>query len=215
MKKRILVAGILLIGLGGLASVQLFHRPSSQPPQTLQTSFQYETPRPLQPFELQDQNGHLFDNDKLKQKWSLIFAGYTSCPDVCPTTLGKLSAVYPKLAQVAPIQVILLSVDPERDSQSKLKDYLAFFHPEFIGLRAEHPALLPFSRDLGLVYSLVGDGPDYQVDHSASLILISPDGRRYATIKPSSQTPGQLPQIRNDELLADFRTLVTQYQGPH
>jgi len=204
MDKKWLVSVILALGLGGLALLSLSG--SKGAPPELESGFVFPEPRELSEFSLTDQHGATFGRQQLKGKWSLIFAGYTSCPDVCPTTLGMLNAVYPALTAKGPFQVLFLSVDPERDSQAKLQDYMAFFNPAFIGLRAPHPALLPLTRELGLVYAMVGEGKDYQVDHSAGLVLISPEGRRLAVFKPQVGKA-----LRSDKLIADISKLMAWY----
>ncbi len=109
------------------------------------------------------------------------------------------------------LQVVFLSVDPARDTQAKLKDYINFFNPNFVAVTAPHSQLLPLTRELGFVYTMVGEGENYQVDHSASMVLISPDGTRVATVKPTSLDPRQLPQIRNKNLIHDVIALATHY----
>ncbi|MCE9686104.1 SCO family protein [Shewanella sp. AS16] len=207
MKKILLVVGLLLFGLAGL----MLAITDKQAPAPLRTSFEYPQARVLAPFRLTDQHGQVFDNARLMGKWSLFFLGYTSCPDLCPTTLGKLAAAYPELSALAPFQVVFISVDPQRDTQAKLLDYINFFNPEFIAATAGHEQLFPLSRSLGFVYALVGDGDDYQIDHSASMVLVSPAGERVAVIKPSA-SPGQAPQIRNQDLIADLGQIIRRHR---
>ncbi len=209
MKLIGIIAAIILVAAGAYASVQL-----NQPtPVKLQTSFEYPSPQPLAPFSLTDQRGNSFSNLDLQGKWSLFFIGYTSCPDVCPTTMGKLTSAYAGLNQVADVQVIFLSVDPQRDNTSKLQNYIKFFNPEFVAVTGEHKQLFPITRSLGFVYAMVGDGEDYQVDHSASFALVSPQGEKVAIIKPKSHSPGQLPQIKNSELIHDVNALIDKYSS--
>ncbi|MCG9712846.1 SCO family protein [Shewanella insulae] len=209
MKPLLIVLTLLIFsGLGAIAAMNFTGQ--ATPPELL-TSYRYPQQRPLSPFELTDQNGKAFTNVQLKDKWNLFFVGYTSCPDVCPTTLGKLAAAYRQLEGVVDLQVVFLSVDPARDTQKKLKDYIDFFNPNFVAVTATHSQLQPLTRELGFVYTMVGDGDNYQVDHSASMVLISPDGTRVATVKPTSLDPGKLPQIRNKNLIHDVIALATHY----
>ena len=137
--------------------------------------------------------------------------GYTSCPDVCPTTLQNLGFIYEDLQGIAKnSQILLVSVDPKRDSLDKLSQYIAYFNTEFIALRAEHDVLFPFARNLGLMYAINGEGDDYLVDHSASLVLINPDGNIAAIFKPE-QAVGKVPSINNDKLLSDYQKIVALY----
>lgn len=216
--------GLVLLGLGGVTAVQLQKNKQTNAIITsmqntkldLATSFVFPIAKPLAPFSLTDQHGNLFTNTQLNNKWSLFFIGFTSCPDVCPTTMGKLTAAYPELLEGADVQVIFLSVDPQRDTQDKLLDYMNFFNPEFVAITGPHSQLFPLTRDLGFVYAMIGDGEDYQVDHSASMALISPDGKKVAIIKPKSLEPGKLPQISNRNLITDIKTIIANYEviGP-
>ncbi|MCG9698048.1 SCO family protein [Shewanella sp. Isolate11] len=212
MNKKLLVAAMLLFGiLGSLVAIG-YHSSSSEPP-TLATSFLYPKQRSLAPFELTDQYGNRFDNARLQGKWSLIFIGYTSCPDVCPTTMAKLASAYKMLDHKVDLQVVFISVDPDRDNQQKLLDYINFFNPEFVAATGPHQQVLPLTRQLGMVYSMVGEGENYQVDHSASMVLISPAGHRYATIKPKAGQIGDIPQISITNLVGDIDKLNHYYQA--
>ncbi|MBU2892029.1 SCO family protein [Colwellia sp. D2M02] len=175
----------------------------------------YQEPRTIPAFELTDEDGNSFANSALENHWSFAFLGYTSCPDVCPITLQSLNAIYDDLQQIANnSQVLLISADPKRDSQEKLAQYIAYFNPEFKALRAEHNVLFPFTRSLGLMYAITDDTNDnannvenYWVDHSASLILINPDGKISAIFKPE-QALGEVPSINTEQVLTDFKKIV-------
>ena len=171
----------------------------------------YQQSREIKSFELIDQNGLPFTKERFNDKWSLVFFGYTSCPDVCPTTLQNLSFIYDDLKAITDkSQVLLVSVDPQRDSQEKLAQYIAYFNTEFIALRAGHEVLFPFARNMGLMYAINGDGDNYLVDHSASLVLVNPVGKIAAIFKPE-QVVGQVPSIDSDKLLSDYQKVVTLY----
>lgn len=207
MQKRILVIAILLIGLGGLFAVK-FNPPK---PIELESGFLFPQAYELAPFELVDQHQQAFTNASLQGKWSLFFIGFTFCPDVCPTTLNKLAAAYPDLNKIAPLQVVFLSVDPKRDTPDKLLTYVNFFNPEFKAVTGEQTQIFPLTRSLGLTYAMVGEGENYQVDHSAGYMLVSPQGTRVAVFKPTA-TLGKPPQVLNDEMTSDFRKIVAQYK---
>lgn len=170
----------------------------------------YETPRAIKPFTLTDHNGSTFSKEQLEGQWSWVFFGYTSCPDVCPMTLQKLNYVYDELTAIAENnQVLLVSVDPNRDHVEKLSQYIGYFNPAFKALRAEHDVLYPFARNLGLMYAIVDDTEQegYLVDHSASIVLINPQGEIAAIFKPK-QVLGEVPTINEDDLVADFTRVV-------
>ncbi len=171
----------------------------------------YQQAREIKAFELTDHRGQPFTKYQFKGKWSLVFFGYTSCPDVCPTTLQNLGFIYDDLKAAAKnSQVLLVSVDPQRDTQEKLSQYIAYFNPEFIALRAEHDVLFPFARNMGLMYAISGEGDDYLVDHSASIVLVNPDGLVTAIFKPEQEV-GQVPSIDSDKLLSDYQKIVALY----
>lgn len=183
-------------------------------------SLHYQEARPISAFSLTDELGQDFDNTQLLDKWSLVFFGYTSCPDVCPITLQNLNFIFDKLTAIAiNSQVLLVSVDPKRDTTQKLKQYIGYFNPNFKALRAEHDVLFPFSRSLGLMYAITTkettnngvEDESYWVDHSASLVLINPEGKIAAIFKPE-QAIGEVPSIDNDKLLSDYQKIVALYQ---
>lgn len=184
----------------------------------------YKQARTISAFTLTDEVGQPFNNTQLLDKWSLVFFGYTSCPDVCPTTLQNLNFIYEDLTAIASnSQVLLVSVDPKRDSSKKLKQYINYFNPNFKALRAEHDVLFPFARNLGLMYAITSkeaskDNVDvpaedetYWVDHSASLVLINPIGKIAAIFRPE-QAVGEVPTINNDNLLSDYQKIVALYK---
>ncbi|WP_298773697.1 SCO family protein [uncultured Shewanella sp.] len=205
-----IISGIILLTLGVVAANQ-WKEQDHKKPLVLKTSYLFPEARILPPFELLDQQGQRFTNQQLMNTWSLIFIGYTSCPDVCPTAMSKLTAAQAQLNNHLDIQVIFVSVDPQRDTQDKLQDYINFFNPEFIAATAGHQVLMPFTRSLGFVYAMVGEAENYQVDHSASYALISPKGEKIAIIKPQSPSPGITPQIKNSELIADITQIAEHY----
>jgi len=182
-----------------------------------QHALYYQQARSVNEFELTDHHGQAFTKQNFQEKWSWVFFGYTSCPDICPTTLQKFNFIYDDLKQIANnTQVLLVSVDPNRDTQEKLASYIGYFNPEFIALRADHGVLFPFARNLGLMYAINDGKPSvdgkegndsYLVGHSASLVLINPEGNISAIFKPK-HVLGELPTINGDDLVSDFEKIV-------
>lgn len=177
----------------------------------------YPQARPINDFIFTDESGLPFTKQDLMNNWSLVFFGYTSCPDVCPMTLQKLHFMYDELTAIADnSQVILVSVDPNRDTLEKLSQYIAYFNPAFKALRAEHDVLFPFSRSLGLMYAItdnqstIKNQESYWVDHSASLVLINPEGKVEAVFKPE-QAVGEVPHIDSKKLLSDYQKIIAMY----
>ena len=131
------------------------------------------------PFQLTDQNGKAFTEKNLKGKPTLIFFGYTHCPDVCPTSLFEISEVLRALGSDADkVNAVFISVDPERDTPTTMKDYLSSFDPHLAGLSGD-PAETAKVLTAYRVYAKkvpTKDG-DYTMDHTALIYLMDRDGR--------------------------------------
>lgn len=183
----------------------------------------YPQARALTDVNLTDQNGEVIDTDWFKNKWTLTFVGYTFCPDICPTTLGELKGIYPKLKALQsehPIEVLFLSVDPKRDTVPRIKEYIDFFHPEFHAATAEHKYLFPVVRAMGMMYSISDstENNDYLVDHSASVVVIDPNGNvmgRFTPPTPNLNEPptGRLMVSDGAQILADMPVLISQFKS--
>ena len=140
-------------------------------------------PRTVADFSLIDHHSKPFNRARLEGRWSLIFFGFTHCPDICPGTLYTMQQARENLAErLEPGQLpqfIFVSVDPERDDPATLRTYVSHFDPEIIGVTGEHAQLLPVTLQMGIAYHIgeheEGDR-DYTVDHSAGIVLINPDG---------------------------------------
>jgi protein SCO1 len=146
-------------------------------------------PRQIAPVALLDQSGQAFTHDGFKGHWSLVFFGFTSCPDVCPNTLYQLQQVRQQWleehADAEFPQVYLVTVDPERDTAQKLAAYLAYFDPGFIGLTGAAEHVQALAAQLGIAVFVEPhepEDPEYTVDHGASLLLLDPLGQFYAVI---------------------------------
>lgn len=145
-----------------------------------------EQPRTVEGFELVDHRGQPFTPEDLKGKWTLAYFGFTHCPDICPTTLAVLGRVVkaldPDIAEQT--QVIMVSVDPARDTPEKLAEYVPFFHPDFTGVTGDFLDIMKFTRQVGVAFNKVPQGDTYSVDHTGYLILINPQGHFHAFYRP-------------------------------
>lgn len=131
-------------------------------------------------FSLKDFNGKLRTMADFKGKDVIMFFGYTQCPDVCPTTMSDLAAVMKQLGPDADnVQVLFVTVDPERDTPELLSKYVPGFDPRFLGLRGDEAELKKISKDYKIYYQKVpGKEPgSYSMDHSAGLYIYDPQGR--------------------------------------
>ena len=132
------------------------------------------------PFQLVNQDGQAVDQTMLDGKWSLVFFGFTYCPDYCPTTLGMLEATKSALGDRADdVQIVFISVDPERDTPQALKDYLSTdgFPDGVIGLTGTPAQIRSAADAYRAVYQKVGEGEAYTMNHSLTIYLMGPDGR--------------------------------------
>lgn len=213
MKFKILVAVALLTALGaGLLSFQYLQQ-HQQPEHALV----YPKARDLTEFTLVSHQGQPLTRQQLRGQWTLAFVGYTFCPDICPMTMATLTGAYPSLQAMLPqgqkLAIWFISADPQRDTVSALANYVGYFEqPAITGLTAEHDKLFPFVRDLGLMYAISSTTEtDYLVDHSASIVLINPQGQVAAVFKPEMKV-GEVPLVTKAMLLADFPKVLTQLQ---
>lgn len=145
------------------------------------------------PFQLVDTNGTTVDQSVLKGKWSVVFFGFTHCPDICPTTMFELGQVEPLLgARADDFQAVLISVDPARDTVAQMKAYIAnpAFPKRVIGLTGSAAQVDAAAKAYRVYYKKSGDGPDYNVDHAAYSYLMNPKGR-FACVLPYELTPEQ------------------------
>lgn len=144
--------------------------------------FVYQLPRRFTDFALTDQHGNAFTQEWLKGKWSLVFFGYTFCPDICPTTLATIRQ-FEQLVQeadpeaAAQLQVAMVSVDPQRDTPEKLAEYMAFFGEDYVGATGEYIDVFNLARQLNVAFGYEPqDDGGYLVSHSGEIILINPEG---------------------------------------
>lgn len=145
------------------------------------------------PFQLVDTSGRNVDQDVLKGKWSVVFFGFTHCPDICPTTLFEMAQVEPLLGDKAnDLQTVLISIDPGRDTVTQMKAYVAndAFPRRLIGLTGSTTQVDAAAKAYRIYYQKVGDGVDYQVNHAAYSYLMNPKGR-FACVLAYELTPEQ------------------------
>ncbi len=117
------------------------------------------------------------DPNALRGRWSLLFFGFTHCPDVCPTTLAMLANVVGGIP--APPQVVMISVDPARDQPEALARYVRAFNPGFVGWTGDAVALASFSRQFYATYQAVPDAAgSYLMEHTSSVMVINPEGKQ-------------------------------------
>jgi protein SCO1/2 len=189
-------------GIAGIAASLLWRHPAA--PVKLTTGTFLGPGQELADFSLIDQQGRVFGAANLHGHWSLLFFGYTNCPDFCPTTLTTLAAVQKRLrAAKAPVlpQVIFVSVDAKRDTPAQIAKYVPYFDPEFIGLTAaDQPSIEAVAKKLGVgvIIHPASDG-NYTVDHSGAIFVLNPDARLTAILTGPFSV---------DALQGDFQRIV-------
>lgn len=192
---RFILLAILVALLSAAAGASLWRLKQAEPLAAFVSLRVLPEPRVLADFSLVDHNGAPFSLDRLRGRWSLLFFGFTHCPDVCPSTLYDLQQAGRSLDGAAgigagagngtsdparPWQVIFVSVDPERDSPARLKEYVSWFDPRFLGVTGAPEQLAPLALQIGVAFRVgehVEGSQDYPVDHSASVFLTDPQGR--------------------------------------
>jgi protein SCO1/2 len=136
--------------------------------------------RPLPPFSLVDQDGRPFTNSSLTGRQSVVFFGFTNCPDICPATLQQLAIARQRLASTGTAEpdIILVSVDPERDTPEILARYVGRFGAGIRGVTGSVAEISEFTGSLGIFFAKSGDSEnDYSVDHSTAVLVIDKDGQ--------------------------------------
>lgn len=194
----IIVAVAIIFG-----SLYVFRKPETPLPEIHGVIL--DKPKPLVTFALEDMNGKAFTDYNFMGEFSLIFFGFTSCPDICPTTLSTLNQAVEKIYAMPGVpmpQVVFISVDPERDTPEKLKQYVTHFNKDFIGVTGNQTQLTNLSRQLGVVYEKVyleENTGDYLIDHSGSIALINRRGAILAYFTPP---------LNADNIANDYATTV-------
>lgn len=168
---------------------------------TLEAGTVLPEPRALPEFALRDHHGRAFGPGRLAGQWTLVFAGFTHCPDICPATLAMLAGLDERLqAEGVELEMLFASVDPERDDPATLAGYVTHFSPRMTGVTGDKAELDSLMSGLGFAYIKVPlGGGNYTVDHSAALALIDPGGRVAAYFTPP---------LRPDALAADLAVLA-------
>lgn len=172
-----LAAGVLLGGAGA--------RTPAAPGEVAVTLL--EQPRPLGDFRLVDHAGQPFTPDRLVGRWSLIYFGYTRCPDLCPATMASLKGMHDapgKESMHGPL-VVFVTMDPQWDTPARLKGYVSSFHDDFVGVTGSVEDIEALANRLGIVRVTVESSTRKRVvDHSLSILVTGPDGTLRAVLAP-------------------------------
>lgn len=183
------VAIVASLGLGVVLGAQQFSTASP-----LGIAQLLPAPKAIPEFSLENHRGETVDAQVFRGHWSLVFFGFTACPDFCPLELQKLAKLLNLMGAGDALQVVFVSVDPERDGQKKLANYVGFFHPQIVGVRGSNLALANISQFFGAAYDRstivesklltipaginmpTNVGEQYQVNHSTRVFVVNPNG---------------------------------------
>lgn len=190
-KTLLILLVALATGAGLIAAEYVYDRNDPKGPE-LQTVRLFPKPRELPAFELQQSDRTQLIPGELRGHWTLVFIGFTFCPDICPTTLSALAGPQKRweaLPDATRPRLLFVSVDPERDTVERIGEYTHAFHKDTLAATADAPTLERFVKSLSLVYAKVPLSEDalpdqYTIDHSATLVVLDPQGRMAGVIQP-------------------------------
>ena len=162
----------------------------------------FSTPREIAPLKLIDEQGNAFDKEQLKGQWTLVFFGFTHCPDICPTTLtvfNRLSETLLDSPFAEDTQFLLVTLDPARDTPEKLAEHVGFFGSDIRAVTGEFLDIHRFAKGVNIAFQkIVEDDGDYTVDHSGNIVLINPQGHYHGFFKPP---------IKHDQLSLTYKSV--------
>jgi protein SCO1/2 len=199
MTKRYFFLSFAIAGAAAIAGMYLARTLMQPAVAQLESGTALPAPAPLTAFSLVDTHGAAITPTNLRGHPTLVFFGFTHCPDVCPTTLALLAMVQKELA-LPGLKIALISVDPERDTPEQLGKYIASFGGDLIGLTGSPPEIVKAQKSFGVASSRVElAGGGYTMDHSATVFVLDSQGRKVAVFTPP---------LRTEALLRDLRKLA-------
>lgn len=162
----------------------------------------YDEPVPVSEFELVDHTGEAFNNDSFDGKWSMLFFGFTNCPDICPLTMHELTGFYQDLEQGSyqqDTQVVMISVDPFRDDQQQIAEFMAGYDDSFLGVNGDFDVISRLASELFVAHGIMpvpapdgGTPKNFLVNHSGNILLIDPQGQYRGFLEPNIKRPNIL-----------------------
>lgn len=196
----------ILIAIIGLVFGLTFNKFLTKPTLTVEQLSQmgtviFDTPRAVTFAGLNDHNGQVFTNDNVKDGWTIVYFGYTFCPDICPITLSQLNKFATRLRDSNPklaekLHYVMVSVDPRRDTTEKMKGYVPHFNPDFVGVTGDIKGIHDLTVQMNIPFTPVVNPEDefYLVDHGANLAVINPRGDYHGFIRPPFE-PAKLVEV--------------------
>ncbi len=162
-------------------------------------------PMEIDNFELIDQNNEVFNKKSLEGGWTVLFFGYTNCPDVCPTTIYKLAEIKNGIKEDLPsanFNTVLVTLDPDRDSSERLDEYIGYFDETMLGVTGTYENIQSFTSSLSVFYQRINKEEGYDFNHTASIFVFDKDGSLFATMSPANTV---------EEIESDFFTILNNF----
>ncbi|MBS7457621.1 SCO family protein [Coralloluteibacterium stylophorae] len=169
-------------------------------------------PRPLPDVALQRAGAAAVTPEALRGRWTLVFLGFTHCPDICPTTLADMARAQTQWRETLPEaqrpRLLFVSVDPERDTPERTAEYARYFDADTVAVTAEIPVLREFAQALGMVFvKAPGEGDDYGINHSSMIAVLDPQARFAGIVRPDIDEAGAV-GFDAAAIARDMRTLA-------
>ena len=205
-KRNIIFILLILTGITGLFTYFQSLPSLLEKKPTLVSGKILARPMEIDRFELKDQKNEVFNNKSLEGGWTVLFFGYTNCPDVCPTTIYKLAEIKNELEEdlsSSSFNTVLVTLDPDRDSTDRLKEYIGYFDESMLGVTGTYENIQSFTSSLSVFYQRINKEEGYDFNHTASIFVFNKDGSLFATMSPAN-TIGELTQ--------DFYTILNNFE---
>lgn len=205
-KRNIIFILLILTGITGLFTYFQSLPSLLEKKPTLVSGKILARPMEIDRFELIDQKNEVFNNKSLEGGLTVLFFGYTNCPDVCPTTIYKLAEIKNELKEdlsSTSFNTVLVTLDPDRDSADRLKEYIGYFDESMLGVTGTYENIQSFTSSLSVFYQRINKEEGYDFNHTASIFVFNKDGSLFATMSPAN-TIGELKQ--------DFYTILNNFE---
>ena len=205
-RRNIIFIVLILFGITGLFTYFQSLPSLLEKKPSLVTGKILTRPMEIDNFELIDQNNEVFNKKSLVGSWTVLFFGYTNCPDVCPTTIYKLAEIKNVIKEKLPstdFNTVLVTLDPDRDSTQRLDEYIGYFDETMLGVTGTYENIQSFTSSLSVFYQRINKEEGYDFNHTASIFIFDKNGLLFATMSPAN-TIG--------ELTEDFYTILNNFQ---
>lgn len=206
-RSLLLISALIFAGGGVLVALLTIDRPVQKPDTE---AVILDQPRLIPDMILLDHYGTAWSPGRLQGQWTLVFFGFTHCPDICPETMVRMNQVHRMVedgGRTMPPSVVFVSVDPARDTPERLAEYVPYFNRNFLGVTGSEEAILSLAGAMAVPVSIpdVDPSEDYEVDHGASISLVDPDGHIRAFFTPPH---------RVESIAEDYEAIVRYLREP-